>query len=81
MAPNLHRAVFVDTDGWVEPLLRSSPHHPATVAYSQKLFTDRIPLVTTNYVLTAVVALLTARPNGPTRPDLIQFVSGIWALP
>ena len=74
-------SLFVDTDGWVEPLLRSSPHYPLMVAYSQQTQTTQRPLVTTNYVINEVVALLNARPNGPSRHELLQFVNGILALP
>ncbi len=68
-------AVFVDTSGWVEPVLRSGPNHDAMMQYAQALHADQRPLVTTDDVLNEVVALLTTDSRGMPRPQLIQFVN------
>ncbi len=54
-------SVFVDTSGWVEPLMHNSPSHATMDAYYRQLITSKRPLITTNYVIAEVVALLTAR--------------------
>ena len=70
-------AVFVDTAGWVEPVLHSSPNHDAMMRYAQSLHASQRPLVTTDDVLNEVVALLTTDSRGMPRPRLIQFVNQI----
>ncbi len=70
-------AVFVDTSGWVEPVLRSSPNHAVMTQYAQTLHSDQRRLVTTDDVLNEVVALLTTDSRGMPRPKLIQFIQQI----
>lgn len=72
-------AVFVDTSGWVEPVLHSGPNHDSMMRYAQALHTDQRPLVTTDDVLNEVVALLTTDSRGMPRSMLIQFVNQIRA--
>jgi uncharacterized protein len=70
-------AVFVDTAGWVEPMLRSDPNHVAMMQYAQDLHATQRPLVTTDDILNEVVALLTTDSRGMPRSKLIQFVNQI----
>jgi uncharacterized protein len=73
--------VFVDTAGWADPVLQNTPDHQRMSAYSNQLLASQRPLVTTNYVIVELVALLTIRAHGMPRPDLIRFVNTLTALP
>lgn len=74
-------AIFVDTSGWVEPVLRSDPHHAAMVLFAQQLQAEQRHMVTTDDVLNEVVALLTTDTRGIARPKLIQFINQILGSP
>lgn len=72
-------SVFVDTSGWAEPVVANSPdHEPMTQCY-RSLIARKRPLVTTNYVLTELIALLTSRSRYP-RPDILAIVRGIRSI-
>lgn len=77
--------VFVDTSGWAEPLLQNSPATAEMLATHRALMNRRQRLVTSKYVLTEVVALLTARRAhagmSMTRPEILQYVEDIQTLP
>ncbi len=73
-------SVFVDTSGWADPVLQNSPFHAAMDAYAKQLIGSLRPLMTTNYVILELVALITAR-RGIARPQLIQVVNQIKRLP
>lgn len=74
-------SVFVDTSGWVEPVLRSDPNHAAMVGFAQQLQAEQRQMVTTDDVLNEVVALLTTDSRGIARPKLIQFINQILSSP
>jgi predicted nucleic acid-binding protein len=78
LGPN---ALFVDTSGWAEPLLRNSPHYQAMDLYSQQVFAKQRPLVTTDDIISELVALVTARSSTITRAYLVQFVNQIRVMP
>jgi len=66
--------VFVDTSGWAEWLNRRAPFHAlATTCVVQARRSSR-RVVTTNYVLAELVALLTSPVRLP-RPQQIQFLT------
>lgn len=72
--------LFVDTSGWAEPLLQTSPDRVRmTAVYRQAIDVGR-PLVTTNYVLAELVALLTARTRA-SRSHLLATLAAIKRLP
>ncbi|HLY31857.1 MAG TPA: hypothetical protein VKQ36_12580 [Ktedonobacterales bacterium] len=80
--------VFVDTSGWAEPILQNTSATAELIATYRALLNRQQRLVTSNYVLTEVVALLTARRargthagTGLTRPDILQYIEDIQALP
>lgn len=77
MAMNNRTAVFVDTSGWADPILQNSSEYEAMTEYSRQLMLSNRRLVTTNYVITELVALLTARAHSMPRVDLVQFVNHI----
>mgnify|MGYP000863674131 FL=1 len=45
------RAVFVDTSGWLALIVRNDQYHKNATAYYQRLRSDQMPLVTSDYVL------------------------------
>lgn len=74
--PNL----FVDTSGWADPLLRNTPDYRRMADLYTELVTTGRPLVTTNYVLSELVALLTTRIRA-ARSDLLAYITEIRADP
>lgn len=77
--------VFVDTSGWAEPLLQNTTAAAEMLATHRALMNRQQRLVTSNYVLTEVVALLTTRRThagtSMTRPEILQYIEDIQALP
>lgn len=69
-------SVFVDTSGWAEPLMGNSPDHDHMERYYRSLIARKHPVVTTNYVLSELVALLTVRSRF-TRPEVLAIINGI----
>lgn len=80
MALTARAGLFVDTSGWAEPLLRSSPDHARMQAAYQQAIDAQRPLVTTNYILAELVALLTARTRAP-RGHLLATLTALKSLP
>ncbi|MGH2486380.1 MAG: type II toxin-antitoxin system VapC family toxin [Ktedonobacterales bacterium] len=66
----------MDTSGWTEPLIGNSSDHEGMARFYRSLIAQKRSLVTTNYVLTELVALLTTRSRF-TRPELVAIVNGI----
>lgn len=73
-------SVFVDTSGWAEPLMQNSPDHPQMEQYYRLLIASKRPLITTNYVLAELVALLTARSRY-SRQQLLTITRRIRSMP
>lgn len=69
-------SVFIDTSGWAGPLIRNSQDFVRMEAYYKRLIGTQRPLVTTNYVLADLVALLTTRSRF-TRPQVLTITSRI----
>ncbi|WIG59255.1 MAG: hypothetical protein OJF49_002002 [Ktedonobacterales bacterium] len=69
-------SVFVDTSGWAEPLVHNSADHDAMEAYYRQLIASKRQLVTTNYVLAELIALLTTRSRF-IRPQILTIISRI----
>src|SRR5947208_13732562 len=68
--------LFVDTAGWAYYLDRQDPLHPAVVALVQQTVKGQRHLVTTNYILTELVALLSSRYHLP-RQQVITAINAI----
>lgn len=73
--------LFDDTSGWADPILQNTTEHQAMMAFARQLTPSGRKLVTTNYVITELVALLTARAHSMSRTDLIQFTNRMLANP
>jgi predicted nucleic acid-binding protein len=68
--------LFVDTAGWDYYLDRLDPLHPLILALVQHAVNQKRHLVTTNYIITELVALLSSRYHLPRR----QVITAINAL-
>lgn len=68
--------IFVDTSGWGNLVDTLQEFHPKTKAIYLTAKQDRTRLVTTNYVLAEIVALLSSPLRIP-REKSISFVQGI----
>lgn len=69
-------SIFVDTSGWAAPVMKATPEYLALRAFSTELIQSGRPLLTTNYVITEVVALLTNR-SPLSRPQILAFTNQI----
>lgn len=68
--------LFVDTSGWAYYLDRQDPLHAIIVTLVKQAIIERRLLVTTNYVLAELVALLSSRYHLP-RPQVIAAINAI----
>lgn len=69
-------SLFVDTSGWAAPVVRDATRSTEMAAFSQQIVTSGRALVTTNYILTELVALLTIRTR-LSRPKILQFAGQV----
>ncbi len=70
------REVFADTSGWASFFLRTETDHVAAVEVVRDMRAGGTRLVTTNYVVTEVVALFASRVRGPRT----QWLAAVEAL-
>src|SRR2546421_624789 len=70
--------LFVDTSGWAYYLDRQDPLHSKIVVLVQGVVRQRRRLVTTNYIITELVALLSSRYHLP-RQQVITAINAIKA--
>ena len=68
--------LFIDTSGWAYYLDRQDPLHSSVVAIIQGTVIKRRHLITTNYIITELVALLSSRYHLP-RQQLIRAINAI----
>ena len=68
--------LFVDTSGWVYYLDRSDPLHTKVVTIVRNYTLQRRNLVTTNYIITELVALLSSRFHLPRR-EVIKAINAL----
>jgi predicted nucleic acid-binding protein len=72
--------MFVDTSGWAYLVDRHSPLHQDVRAVYEIVLNQQRHLVTTNYIIAELVALLTSRSRIP-RPQIFAFVDALKATP
>ena len=72
--------IFADTAGWGHLLDSSQPHHLLAATIYRMARQDGRKLVTTNYILAELVALLTSPLRVP-RPQVINYITGIKTSP
>lgn len=68
--------LFVDTSGWAYYLDRQDPLHATATSLVREAIIQRRRLVTTNYIITELVALLSSRYHLPRK----QVVTAINAI-
>ena len=68
--------VFADTAGWAHLLDSSQEHHAKAVSIYRVVQQSQNQLVTTNYVLTELVALFQSPLRLP-RAQLVELICGI----
>lgn len=71
-------SIFVDTSGWANLADPSQAHHQLMVSLYTEALRQRRKLVTINYVLAELVALMTSPMRFP-RPAVVAFVQSIKA--
>ena len=71
--------VFADTAGWASAFVRAEKHHAQASAFLRQWQADGTTVVTTNYVLTEVAALLTSPLRVP-RPQQIAILDTLRQL-
>jgi uncharacterized protein len=72
--------VFADTSGWAAYFVRTEPLHPQARRLVRQWQIDRTQVVTTNYILTELVVLLTTRFREP-RSRLVTYGDLIRSAP
>lgn len=68
--------IFVDTSGWGNLLDISQSYHHLAVEFYQKIITQKYQLITTNYIVAELVALLSSPLRIP-RHKIIAFIEGL----
>ena len=68
--------IFADTAGWANFFIRTEPHHAQAVELMNRWHKEHARLVTSNYVLTELIALFTSPLRVP-RADLIRTIETI----
>ncbi len=68
--------LFVDTSGWAYYLDRQASLHPKVVALVRSAVMQRRRLVTTNYIITELVALLSSRFHLP-RQEMVKAINAL----
>lgn len=72
--------IFADTSGWANILDRSQPFHPLAVQLYQIARQNRQKIITTNYIITELVALLTSPLRIP-RKTTIALIQSLKSSP
>ncbi len=72
--------IFVDTSGWGNLVDKSQPYHQLMVQLYREAKQQKRRLITSNYVITEVVALLTSPLRIP-RSRIISFVNSLKQSP
>lgn len=72
--------LFVDTAGWGHIVDPSQAHHTQAAAIYRTARQQRREIITSNYILTELVALLTSPLRIP-RPQIVAFINGLKMSP
>jgi len=68
--------LFVDTSGWANLIDVSQPFHRITAQIYQDARSQKRKMITTSYIITELVALLSSPLHIP-RPKAIAFIQGL----
>ncbi len=72
----MRNEVFVDTSGWMSFFVADEPSFTACRRIIEQCITRRTGLLTTNYILTELVPLLSTRTR-LTRPQVLELVASL----
>lgn len=72
----IKQSLFVDTSGWANYLIKSEPFYVETSKLLQQCFTNKVELVTSNYILTELSSLLYS-PLRVTKSQQIKILDVI----
>jgi len=72
--------VFVDTAGWASLFVKTEPYHLPALRIFDNLEREGVALITTNYVLTELIALF-HRPLRVPRLVLFNYIDTLKAAP
>ena len=68
--------LFVDTSGWASLFLSTESHHVKAIEHFEQVKRTSVGLVTTNYIISELVALLPVRQR-VSRNNLFQYIDSI----
>ena len=69
-------SLFVDTSGWASLFINTQPHYPQAEKYFRLALQQRERILTTNYIITELVALLNS-PLRISRLHIFEIVDAI----
>lgn len=72
--------LFIDTSGWASLFIPTETFHRQAAQNFRQAQQEKSRLVTTNYVVAELVALLDSRQRAP-RPQLFQYIDSIKQAP
>lgn len=72
--------IFADTAGWGHLVDATQAYHYQAAAIYRRVRQQGQRIITTNYILTELVALLT-HPLRTPRPKIVAFIEGVKASP
>lgn len=72
--------LFIDTSGWASLFIPTETYHVKAADYFRQAQRTKQRLITTNYIITELVALLGSRQRTP-RPKLFQSIDSINLAP
>ena len=72
--------VFADTSGWASFFVHTEPHHEKAASLMRQWKQQDRRVVTTNYVLSELVALFTS-PFRVSRSKVLRYIETIRAIP
>ena len=72
--------LFVDTSGWANLIDVSQPFHSLSVKIYQNMRSQKHKIITTSYIITELIALLSSPLRIP-RPKAIAFIQSLKTSP
>ncbi|NET48919.1 MAG: type II toxin-antitoxin system VapC family toxin [Merismopedia sp. SIO2A8] len=76
----MNKLLFVDTSGWASFFVKTEPTHPQAVQTLASAHHNKQTLITSNYILLELVALL-ASPLRQPRSRIFQILNTIKTIP
>jgi predicted nucleic acid-binding protein len=74
----VNNSTFIDTSGWANLFIKTEPHHQQAVQWFTQAREQNYLMVTTNYIVLELVALLNSPLRVP-RPQIFQYIDAIYS--